>query len=168
MIRPERPEDHAAIRALHDHAFAPSRLEADLVEALRTAGDHVPDLCLVAVDDTNQIVGHVMLSTARVGARKALALGPIAVRPDRQRRGIGTQLMHTTIRRARDTDYPLIALLGHPGFYAHFGFAPANQLHLTTVYDAPPEAWLALPLPAYDPSVRGAFHHPPAFSNPAH
>lgn len=168
MIRPERPEDHAAIRALHDQAFAPSRVEANIVDALRTAGDHVPDLCLVAVGDTNQILGHVMLSRARVGAHKALALGPIAVRPDRQRHGIGTQLMRETIRRARNTDYPEIALLGHPGFYARFGFAPGNHLRVTTVYDAPPEAWMALPLPAYDPGVRGVFHYAPAFSKPAH
>ena len=47
-LRPERPADFAAIRALHRAAFAPSELEADIADDLRRANDHVPDLCLVA------------------------------------------------------------------------------------------------------------------------
>ena len=60
--------------------------------------------------------------------------------------------MHEAIRRARETDYTLIALLGHPAYYPRFGFAPAAEtLGVTTVYEAPPEAWMALALPAYEP-----------------
>ncbi len=147
MIRPEQPDDYAAIRALHDVAFAPSTIEAQIVDALRADHDHVPELCLVAVED-DEVVGHVMLSEATVGDHKALGLGPIAVDPAHQNHGIGAALMREAIERAQTTEYTLIALLGHPGYYPRFGFAPAAEtLGVTTTYDAPPEAWMALSAP---------------------
>jgi putative acetyltransferase len=163
VIRPEHPDDYAAIRALHRAAFAPSEVEAEIVDGLRAAGDHVPDLCLVA-DEDGAVVGHVMLSQARVEAHPALGLGPIAVDAAHQRHGFGAALMREAIRRAGDTDFALIALLGHPAYYPRFGFVPAAEtLGVTTAYDAPPEAWMALTLPAYEPGVRGAFHYAAAF-----
>ena len=74
------------LRELQLAAFAPSELEADIADALRAAGDHVPELCLVASDD-DALVGHVMLSKAHVEAHPALGLGPIAVDPDPPARG---------------------------------------------------------------------------------
>jgi putative acetyltransferase len=163
VIRPEAPADYDAIRALHVAAFAPSEIEAQIVDGLRVAGDHVPELCLVALQD--DIVGHVMLSTATVGERhQALGLGPIAVDPAVQGQGIGAELMREAIRRAERTEYPLIALLGHPAYYPRFGFEPAAATFgITTSYDAPPEAWMARALPAYTPRVRGRFKYAAAF-----
>jgi putative acetyltransferase len=163
VIRPEQPDDYDAIRALHHSAFAPSDLEAQIVDALRADHDHVPELCLVAVQN-DEVVGHVMLSEATIGDHKALGLGPIAVDPAHQRDGIGGALMREVIERAQTTDYTLIALLGHPGYYPRFGFAPgAETLGVTTTYDAPPEAWMALPLPAYGAQVKGTFRYARAF-----
>jgi putative acetyltransferase len=162
-LRPETPKDFAAIRALDLEAFAPSELEAEITEGLRHANDHVPDLCLVAVEE-DTVLGHVTLSHARIDEFPALGLGPIAVAPAHQHRGIGSALMRAAIERASRTEYPLIALLGHPAYYPRFGFRPAEETFgITTHYDAPPEAWMALPLPAYEPHVRGAFHYAPAF-----
>ena len=113
-LRPEEPRDFDAIRALDLAAFAPSELEADIADGLRAADDHVPDLCLVAVEDDDDRPGHVMLSRAHVGEYPALGLGPIAVDPAHQHHGIGGALMREAIERASRTEYPLIALLGHP------------------------------------------------------
>lgn len=163
-IRPEQPQDFAAARELHRQAFAPSTLEAEIVDGLRQDGDHVPELCLVALDDTDTLVGHVVISKAKVEHHDALALGPIAVDPARQNQGIGSALMRAVIERANATRYPLIALLGHPGYYPRFGFAPAAATFgITTKYAAPPEAWMALALDAYDPGVRGRFSYAGAF-----
>jgi putative acetyltransferase len=96
----------------------------------------------------------------------ALGLGPIAVDPGHQRRGVGSALMHEAIERASRTEYPLIALLGHPTYYPRFGFRPAAETFgVTTHYEAPPEVWMALPLPAYEPHIRGAFRYAPAFGD---
>ena len=119
----------------------------------------------MATDD-DTIVGHVMLSHAHVGEHPALGLGPIGVDPARQQQGIGSALMHEAIERASRTEYPLIALLGHPTYYPRFGFRPAETTFgITTHYEAPPEAWMALALPAYAPDVRGAFRYAPAFGD---
>ena len=167
-LRPEHAADHDAIRALHLAAFAPSTFEAEIVDALRAANDDVPDLCLVASDGDGDetIVGHVMLSHAHVGEHPALGLGPIGVDPARQHQGIGAALMQEAIERASRTEYPLIALLGHPTYYPRFGFRPAAATFgITTHYQAPPEAWMALALPAYAPHIRGAFRYAPAFGD---
>ena len=165
-LRPEEPRDFASIRALDLAAFAPSVLEADITDGLRAATDHVPDLCLVAVEDDETVRGHVTLSRAHVGEYPALGLGPIAVDPAHQHHGIGGALMREAIERARRTEYPLIALLGHPAYYPPFGFRPAEATFgITTHYQAPPEAWMALALPAYEPHIRGAFRYAPAFGD---
>jgi putative acetyltransferase len=162
-LRPERPADFDAIRALHLAAFAPSTIEAAIADDLRRAQDHVPELCLVATQN-GTLLGHVMLSHAHVGEEAALALGPIGVDPAQQQQGIGSALMHEAIERASRTEYPLIALLGHPAYYPRFGFRPAEATYgITTHYDAPPEAWMALALPAFAPHIRGAFRYAPAF-----
>lgn len=163
-IRPEEPRDFAAAHALQLAAFAPSTVEAEIVERLRADGDHVPELCLVALAGDGTLTGHIVLSKARVEQHPALGLGPIAVAPDRQREGIGSALMRAAIERARATDYALIGLLGHAGYYPRFGFEPAEATYgITSAYDARPENWLALALPAYRPDVRGRFEYAPAF-----
>lgn len=166
IVRPETGDDRAATRRLQLDAFAPSEVEADIADALRAAHAAVSDLCLVATEDDGTIRGHVMLSHATIGQARhpALGLGPIAVDPAHQGRGIGSALMHATIERAGRTAYPLIALLGHPAYYPRFGFRPAEATFgLTTRYDAPPEAWMALALPAYEPHIRGRFSYADAF-----
>ena len=160
-IRPEAPGDEAAIHALQRAAFGTSTTEAEIVDKLRAAGDLV--ISLVAVED-DAILGHIALSKAYVEEHTALGLGPIGVDPHHQRRGIGKALMEEAIRLAGETNYSLIALLGHPSYYPRFGFEPAEATYgLTTAYDAPPEAWMALALPAYTPGVRGRFRYSEPF-----
>ena len=48
-LRPERPEDIAALRAVHTAAFE-TPAEAGLVDALRASDAWLPDLSVVAVD----------------------------------------------------------------------------------------------------------------------
>jgi predicted N-acetyltransferase YhbS len=50
-VRPEEPRHFAAIRIVLERAFAPSREEADIVEALLASAAHVTDLRLVALRD---------------------------------------------------------------------------------------------------------------------
>ena len=98
-IRAEGPKDYDAVHRLHEAASASP--EAALVDALRAAGDHVPGLCLVAVDGEGSVVGHVFFSEARLDSGAAvLALAPMGVLPDRQRRSIGSALVRESLRRA--------------------------------------------------------------------
>ena len=175
LIRREGPDDGRAIHALHSAAFAkpvpgsetrePGAVEARLVDELRRDGDLVPQCCLVAEaagDPT--IVGHVAISRATIdGAPGVLALGPLGVAPQHQRRGVGSALMHATIAAADALGAPAIVLLGHPDYYPRFGFEPAVRHGITPPGPWGPEFFMVRRLSAWDGSHRGAFRYAPAF-----
>ena len=161
-VRPERADEHAAIRAVHAAAFAPSEVEAPLLDALRADGDLIAALSLVA-ERGGTIVGHVAISRAWIGTTEVLALGPIGVLPAHQRTGAGAALMEAVLAAAAETDYPLVALLGHADYYPRFGFEPAGPLGIACQFPVPSENWLAFRLPAYDPALRGEFRYADAF-----
>jgi putative acetyltransferase len=161
-IRPEEPADRQAIRRVNELAFGGSE-EADIVDALRGTAAWLPELSLVAEDDAG-VVGHVLFSVVELeGGLELLSLGPMAVVPEHQRARVGTALVDAGLRRARNTDYPLVVVVGHPEYYPRFGFAPAREYGIDIPYEAPDEAWMALPLPAYDDRVRGMVRYPPAW-----
>ena len=163
-MRPESAEDRDAIRRVNELAF-PTRLEADLVDALRGTDAWLPELSLVAEEEPDAILGHVLFSVVTLDSGpELLSLGPMAVVPDRQRAGIGSSLVRRGLTLARQTAYPLVVVLGHPAYYPRFGFEPARPLGIETPYEAPDEAWMALRLPAYDPSVAGTVTYPPAWA----
>src|SRR5262245_51249708 len=91
VIRPEEPRDRRAIHAVEAAAF-PSPAEAELVDTLRQAGA-TPLVSLVA-DDGGDIVGHILFSPVTLdGYPRLMGLGPMAVAPARQRRGVGSTLV---------------------------------------------------------------------------
>ena len=165
-VRPETPADFDAIRELHAAAFAPSDVEPRLVDRLRADGDHVPELSLVATDD-DAVVGHVLFSRATLGEppREILVLAPMAVTPHRQRSGIGAALVTESLKRARETVYPLVSVLGHAEYYPRFGFGPASALGISPPFEVPDEAWMAYPLPRYTPDARGTVRYASAFGS---
>jgi putative acetyltransferase len=163
-VRPEAPEDFEDIRVVHERAFAPSEEEAELVDAMRAAQVHVPELCLVALH-AGSVVGHIAFSRARLGSGHAvLALAPMGVVPEHQRKGAGSALVSRALGRAADTDFPLVVLVGHPAFYPRFGFEPAGELGLVSPFEVPPEAWMAHRLPAHGPDARGTVIYPEPFA----
>jgi putative acetyltransferase len=161
-VRPERPSDAGAVRHLHQAAFG-QPAEADLVEALRAAGDLVPELCLVA-ERGGEVVGHIAFSRARLDSGDVvLALAPVGVLPEHQGAGAGSAICHAALERAAETEFPLVVVLGHAGYYPRFGFGPAAALGVIAPFDVPDENWMALPLPAYRPSARGTLRYAAAF-----
>ena len=95
-IRPERPRDEDAVREVVRLAFG-EEAEVRLVDALRR-NRHIV-FSLVA-EDQNRLVGHIALSMMTIGESQAIALAPLAVVPQRQRQGIGSQLVVAVWRNA--------------------------------------------------------------------
>jgi putative acetyltransferase len=109
-------------------------------------------------------LGHVISSYVDVepGARRVLQVGPLAVLPSHQRRGIGVALMEETIRIADARAEPLLLIEGNPKYYERFGFSRADAVGI----EPPPEAhgpqyFMVRPLAAYDPAFRGHATYPP-------
>jgi putative acetyltransferase len=141
VIRPETPEDHAAIDAVHKGAFG-GAAEADLVGSLRQNGD----ILLSLVADVGEVVGHVAfsrLSLSKSPAR-ASALAPLAVVKERHRRGIAASLVREGLSRLAETGEDLVLVLGDPAYYGRFGFTVENAAGLQTPYDGPYLQALAL------------------------
>jgi len=161
IIRPETAADYDAIRKVNDEAFG-DPLEAKLVDAIRESDRFLPELSLVAVSE-GQTHGHVISSYVDVepGARRVLQVGPLAVLPSHQRRGIGSALIEETIRIADARGEPLLLIEGNLKYYERFGFTRADALEI----EPPPEAhgpqyFMIRPLASYDPAFRGRAIYP--------
>lgn len=143
-IRPERPDDAPAIRRVHEQAFERAG-EAELVAALRVAGAAVVSL---VAEDRGVIVGHVLFSPVAIGDDGAtgLGLGPVAVLPERQRRGIGAALIRHGLAECGRLGHGVVVVLGHPGYYPRFGFVRASARGLRCEYDAPDDAFMVVEL----------------------
>ena len=93
-----------------------------------------------------------------------LQLSPLSVAPARQGRGIGAALTRKALRLADERGEPLVLVLGHPGYYPRFGFRPASTLGLEAPNpEWPDDAFMAVPLTAYDPRLRGRVSFAPPF-----
>jgi putative acetyltransferase len=125
-IRDERPDDAAAVRAVHIAAF-PEAIEANLVDTLRVSCQD--RISLVAVDD-DHVVGHILFTPATIEGPDATVVGyglaPMAVLPDFQRRGIGSGLVRAGLDRVLQSHRPFVIVIGHPEYYPRFGFVRAS------------------------------------------
>src|SRR5262245_53610407 len=96
-IRVDAPSDHEATYRLTKAAFDPMAFsdgsEADRIDALRRAGDLT--LSLVAEEDSG-VVGHIAFSPVSLDGHGEgwFGLGPVAVWPHLQKRGIGSALVN--------------------------------------------------------------------------
>lgn len=136
VVRPERPEDHAAIGRLHRAAF-PSALESLLVDRLRAAGRL--SVSLVAERAGDGIGGHVAFSPVELPQRtgsvpRGAGLGPVAVREGHRRQGIAARLIRAGLERCAGTGFAFVVVLGDPAYYERFGFVPAGTYGLSDEY----------------------------------
>jgi putative acetyltransferase len=143
-VRQERRTDFEAIREVNRRAFGQDQ-EADLIDALRSSG--AASLSLVATVDEH-VVGHIMYSPVQLGEIEGSGLGPMAVLPEYQRRGIGSRLVETGNRQLEIAVCPFIVVLGHAEFYPRFGFKPARPMGVTCEWDVPENVFLILVLDA--------------------
>jgi putative acetyltransferase len=145
-VRLETPDDLDAIRRIHIDAFR-RRAEAALIDALRKQGQIV--ISLVA-EVGNELAGNVVLTSVTVmptvPGLKMLGLGPTAVSPSHQRKGIGSMLIRRAILEAWADGWQALVMLGTPEYYTRFGFASASRFGLRCEFDAPEEAFTVLEL----------------------
>lgn len=166
IVRPETAGDIAAIDNVIRRAFGSRNeacQEAELVDGLRRDGDLV--LSLVAEQD-GQLVGHVGFSrlwvvqdTHRI---PGISLAPLAVLPDRQRKGAGRALVEAGHARLREAGETIVFVLGDPDYYGRFGFSLSAATAFGCQYAGP--HFQALRLASSTPDA-GAVEYAPAFND---
>ena len=160
MIRYARKADHAAIAEVNDLAFGQSD-EAALIARLRADGDVLFEL----VSETDgRVDGHILFSRLFADRTEMFAaLAPMAVRPDRQRSGLGSALVRAGLDSAREFGAHGVLVLGHRGYYPRFGFAAETAAKVSAPYAGSPSFMaLALEPGAFDAPL--SVGYPEAFS----
>ena len=158
IIRNETPADVQAIYnitklAFENHPFS-RNTEQFIINALRSANSLA--ISLVA-EIKGEVVGHIAYSpvTFTDGSENWYGLGPVSVKPDRQRQGIGQKLVKTGDDMLEELGAKGCILVGDPHFYERFGFYSPKGLHHEGV---PQENLLVLPFGQTVPQGYVNFH----------
>jgi putative acetyltransferase len=88
-----------------------------------------PYISLVPVLD-GLVVGHIFFSPVSIESESsiftAMGLTPMAVLPEYQRQGFGSQLVREGLKECLRIGHNIVVVLGHPEYYPRFGFTPAK------------------------------------------
>jgi putative acetyltransferase len=166
VVRAETVEDYPAVRQVNELAFG--RLdEAVLVDKLRAVAD--PQISLVAVMD-ERVVGHIFFSPVSIesgdSSSLVLGLGPLAVLPEYQKQGLGSQLVREGLTACQRIGCSVVVVLGHPEYYPRFGFVPAKQRELSCEWPVPDDMFMVAELkPEALAGLSGLVKYRPEFSD---
>ncbi len=97
-----------------------------------------------------EVIGHVLVTpvtlTTERGEERLLGLGPVAVLPEHQGRGVATLLVETCLELLRDSDVAGVVVTGDPDYFGRFGFIAASRWGLRADVVPPGEVLMALEL----------------------
>ena len=145
-FREEMSGEETAIRDVNEQAFGRTE-EAALVDAIRKR-DAIA-LSMVAAENS-RVVGHILFTPVTIkGADsefQALGLGPVAVLPSHQHKGVGSELLRKGLDRCRKLGHEIIVVVGEPAFYSRFGFVAAKGKGIDCEFDVPDEVFMVLEL----------------------
>ena len=164
-VRPERPDDVAAVREVVAAAFGDEPV-ADLLDGLRTSTAW-RGLSFVA-EVAGAVVGHVSSTRGWLDApdrlHEVLVLSPLSVHPSAQGRGSGSALVRRSLAALEERPEPLVFLEGDPGYYGRLAFRAGAEGGFTAPSTRiPPAAFQWVPLTSYQPSLSGALVYPDVF-----
>ncbi|MFS0575038.1 N-acetyltransferase [Sporosarcina sp. 179-K 3D1 HS] len=173
LIRQELPTEYYTTEEIIKKAFLAEeysdKREHLLVNRIRKSDAFIPELSLVALNQGKDVIGHILLSKIKIidgnNAVDSLALAPVSVTPEYQKKGIGSQLIHAALENAKDLGYRSVIVLGHKDYYPKFGFKQASLWNIQAPFEVPDEVFMALELieNALE-NVQGVVHYSKAFS----
>ncbi len=174
-IRNETEADYAAVEQLTREAFwnvyRPGCLEHYVVHLLRHDPAFVPKLDLVMEQD-GQLIGHIMYMRAHIlsdDGRKIpmMTFGPISIRPDLQKKGLGKRLLDYSMRQAEAMGAGALCIEGNIGFYGKSGFVVAGtrgiRYHGEPEQEIVPYVLLRELRPGFLDGVTGVYYTPKGY-----
>ncbi len=160
-IRHEAEKDFHAVENVTREAFwnlyKPGCEEHALVASIRAHQDYIPELSFVLERD-GEIVGSIFYSHANVvdkegNLHKIITFGPVSIRPDLHRKGLGRMLISHSIEQAKKLGYRAIVLGGYPYHYRCYGFEGAKKYGISMPDGKFYTGIMALPL--YEGALEG-------------
>lgn len=153
VIREEKPTDFPAVFQLITSAFKneiqSTHTEQFLVEKLRKSKAFIPELSLIA-ELKERVVGYLLLTRITIESNTskhdALALAPIAVLQEYQKKGVGSLLIEEAHERAKTLGYTAIVVVGHQTYYPKFGYKKAEEFSIKLPFEVPSENAMAIEL----------------------
>ncbi|WP_027090352.1 GNAT family N-acetyltransferase [Thomasclavelia saccharogumia] len=145
FIRQEETKDYKIVHSVIKEAFSCAKHtdgnEHDLVDALRNSKAFIPELSLVA-EINGKIVGHIMFTKANIDNFVVLALAPLSVLPEYQKKGVGTALIKEGHKIAKELGYGYSIVLGSEKYYPKLGYLPADSFNIRPSFDVPEENFM--------------------------
>lgn len=146
-IRQETPQDFKSVYGINHLAFEQEG-ESQLIEKIRKGNSFVPELSLVAEQD-EKIIGHILFSKIKIigeSTYSSLALAPMSVHPDFQKKGTGSKLVTIGLQIARNLKFEHVIVLGHKNYYPKFGFQKASKWKICCPFEVPEDHFMAIEL----------------------
>lgn len=140
-IRQETAADFFGVENLTREAFwnvyRPGCLEHYLLHCFRDRPNFIPELSLLLEKD-GELLAHVMFAWSEILVDpktpdgepehlKMMTFGPLSVRPDVQRKGLGKMLLDFALARAAEIGAGCVAICGNILFYGKSGFEVATS-----------------------------------------
>lgn len=168
IIRQANDNDIEAIKTIVKEAFyRPGKNEHfnewEFVDKVRNDSGFIPELCLIsAIDD--EIVGYKLLSKALVGKEEGLALGPLAVKPSYQNRGVGKKLMEYGLKKVEESGFNWVVLIGGD-YYTQFGFETGSKYNIVLSHNHPENIHVKIKFFGSNRDVSGEIKYCDSFYN---
>lgn len=153
-IRLEENRDFREVENLTREAFwdvyKPGCNEHLVLHKLRKESVFVKELSLVALNH-DKIIGNIAYSKSKVINEnkeefEVLCMAPLSVLPDYQGKGIGSLLINTSLKKAKDMGFNGVIIYGNPDYYHKFNFKNAKEYNIKTYEEENFEFFMALEL----------------------
>lgn len=147
-IRVATSQDRDDIRDVYMHAFpeGESQLVAELaVNLLSEETD--PETITWVAERASEVVGHIAFSPVMADSETnwlGYILGPLGVKPECQKAGIGSKLVERGIERLSEKGVNVVFVYGDPKYYERFGFRAEAATKFSPPYELKyPFGWQA-------------------------
>jgi len=165
-VRPETADDREAIRELLIAGYGTEEI-ADMIDQLRDDPGNLISL-VAESDDDGKILGHVAFTPVMLDGHSELGLTGLActaVADSARGDGVGSELVHEGMVVSQHHGAAAVITLGFPGYYARFGFEPADRYGLVCEYETPRDKFLIRLLePSELEGCTGTVRYPQAFT----
>lgn len=165
-IRQENVNDYEQVYNVIKTAFEKAKHsdgnEQDLVVELRKSNSFIPELSLVAVNE-NKIIGYILFTKVKIGDNTELALAPLAVLPEYQKKGVGTKLIKEGHKIAKQLNYNYSIVLGSNKYYPKLGYISASKYNIKAPFNVEDDYFMAIKLNENAKAISGIVKYDEAF-----